>query len=98
MLNPMAPTDPSATLEWRPQLMTERDRERLEDLEQIVPGYNSDEGEEYDRQMIEGVAPGKTALGNPKVINKGRVEYVSMAELKEIEDERKAKRELLQIQ
>jgi hypothetical protein len=33
--------------------MTDRDSERLEDLEQIVPGYNSDEGEEYDRQMIE---------------------------------------------
>lgn len=98
MVNPMAATDPSASLEWRPQLMSEGDRERLEDLEQIVPGYNSDEGEEYDRQLIEGVKPGKTPLGNPKVINKGRVEYVSMAELKELEDERKAKRELLQIQ
>ena len=55
MLNPLAAptTDPSAALEWRPQLMTDRDSERLEDLEQIVPGYNSDEGEEYDRQMIE---------------------------------------------
>ena len=93
-----APTEPSAPLEWRPQLLTERDRERLEDLEQIVPGYNSDEAEEYDRQQIAGVAPGKPPLGNPKVINKGNVEYVSMGELREIEDERKAKRELLQLQ
>ena len=31
-----APTEPSAPLEWRPQLLTERDRERLEDLEQIA--------------------------------------------------------------
>jgi len=33
----------------------------------------------------------------PKIQNKGRLEYVSMAELREIEDERKTKRELLNI-
>ena len=77
--------------------MTEVDRERLADLEQIRPAYNSDEEEAYEREQVEGVLPGKQPMGNPKILNKGRVEYVSMAELKEIEDERKAKRELLGI-
>lgn len=47
--------------------------------------------------MLEGVKPGGKSIGDPRVLNKGRVEYVSMAELRDIDDERKVKRELFEI-